>query len=140
MHPRPAAPLTGTQTPQATLQTASREAIAAHQFERLRAGLSHILASNGFYQRKYAGLDPQSLRDETTLQQLPFTTKRELIYDQGEHPPYGTNLTYPLHSYLRLHQTSGTTGQPLKILDTSESWDWWADCWHAIYQAAGVTN
>jgi phenylacetate-CoA ligase len=140
MHPRPAAPLTGTQAPQATLQTASREAIAAHQFERLRAGLSHILASNGFYQRKYAGLDPQSLRDETTLRQLPFTTKRELIHDQSEHPPYGANLTYPLRDYLRLHQTSGTTGQPLKILDTPGSWDWWADCWNAIYQAAGVAN
>ncbi len=140
MHPRPAAPLTGTQTSQVTLQTASREAIAAHQFERLRAGLSHILASNSFYQRKYAGLDPESIRDWDTLRQLPFTTKSELVNDQSEHPPYGTNLTYPLRDYLRLHQTSGTTGQPLKILDTPESWDWWAGCWNVIYQAAGVTN
>ncbi len=140
MHPRPAAPLIGTHPPQAALQTASREAIAAHQFERLRAGLSHILASNSFYQRKLAGFDPQSIRDESSFRQLPFTTKSELVNDQIEHPPYGTNLTYPLNRYLRLHQTSGTTGQPLKILDTPESWGWWADCWNIIYQAAGVTD
>jgi phenylacetate-CoA ligase len=140
MHPRPAAPQAGTQMPLPALQTASREAIEAHQFERLRAGLSYILASNSFYQRKYAGLDPQSIRDWDTLRQLPFTTKSELVSDQSEHPPYGTNLTYPLRRYLRLHQTSGTTGQPLKILDTPESWDWWADCWSVIYQAAGVTD
>ncbi|HEY7350824.1 MAG TPA: AMP-binding protein [Ktedonobacterales bacterium] len=140
MHPRPAAPLTETQTLQAALQTASREAIAAHQLERVQAGLQHILASNGFYQRKFAGLYPQSIRDEAAFRQLPFTTKGELIADQLEHPVYGTNLTYPLRSYLRLHQTSGTTGQPLKILDTPASWDWWADCWSVIYQAAGVTD
>ncbi len=140
MHPRPAAPLTGTKTRQPALQTASREAIAAHQFERLQAGLQFILASNGFYQRKLAGLDPQSIRDADSFRQLPFMVKSELVNDQIEHPPYGTNLTYPLSNYLRLHQTSGTTGQPLKILDTPESWDWWADCWNVIYQAAGVTN
>ncbi|HLV99203.1 MAG TPA: AMP-binding protein [Ktedonobacterales bacterium] len=140
MHPRPAAPLTGTQPPQPALQTASREAIAAHQFERLQAGLQFILTSNSFYQRKLAGLDLQSIRDMDTFRQLPFTVKSELVNDQIEHPPYGTNLTYPLSKYLRLHQTSGTTGQPLKILDTPESWDWWADCWSVIYQAAGVTN
>jgi phenylacetate-CoA ligase len=140
MHPRPAAPLTGEQTPQPALQTASREAIAAHQFARLQAGLDLILTSNDFYKRKFAGIDPQSIRDMDAFRQLPFTVKSELVQDQIEHPPYGTNLTYPLGKYLRLHQTSGTTGQPLKILDTPESWDWWADCWKAIYQAAGVTH
>jgi phenylacetate-CoA ligase len=140
MHPRPAAPQAGTQTPLPALQTASREDIAAHQFARLRAGLELILASNSFYQHKLAGFDPQSIRDLDSLRQLPFTLKSELVHDQSEHPPYGTNRTYPLSKYLRLHQTSGTTGQPLKILDTPESWDWWADCWSVIYHAAGVTN
>ena len=49
----------------------------------------------------------------------PFTTKAELVADQAEHPPYGSNLTYPLDRYSRLHQTSGTsTGRPLRWLDT----------------------
>ena len=63
-----------------------------------------------------------------------------MIEDQLAHPPFGRNLTYPLNHYVRLHQTSGTTGQPLKVLDTQESWDWWADCWTMVYEAAGVTR
>lgn len=72
------------------------------------------------------------------LASLPFTTKRELIADQEQNPLFGHNHTYPLSEYIRFHQTSGTTGHPLKILDTQESWDWWADCWTSVYQAAGV--
>jgi len=40
---------------------------------------------------------------------------------------------------VRLHQTSGTTGRPLRLLDTPESWEWWRECWQPIYRAAGVT-
>lgn len=70
---------------------------------------------------------------------IPFTTKAELSADQAAHPPFGTNLTYPLDRYVRLHQTSGTTGVPLRILDTAESWRWWAETWQYVYRAAGVT-
>jgi phenylacetate-CoA ligase len=75
----------------------------------------------------------------STLLDLPFTTKAELSEDQAAHPPFGTNLTYPIERYARLHQTSGTTGQPLRLLDTAESWDWWRECWQSVYRAAGVT-
>jgi phenylacetate-CoA ligase len=124
---------------QPTLQTATRAAIATYQINRMRTGLQRVLAGNAFYQRRLAGVDLSQLTDLDTLRLLPFTTKAELIDDQRTYPPYGTNLTHPLHDYVRLHQTSGTTGQPLKMLDTSESWDWWADCWTTIYRAAGVT-
>jgi phenylacetate-CoA ligase len=128
----------GDDLPFPTLQTASREAIATYQLNRLRTGLRRVLESNRFYQRKLAGVDPRQLTSLDALALLPFTVKAELVNDQLAHPPYGTNLTYPLREYVRLHQTSGTTGQPLKILDTMESWDWWADCWATIYRAAGV--
>src|SRR5262249_29614536 len=55
-----------------------------------------------------------------------------------QHPPFGTNLTFPLSRYTRIHQTSGTMGSPLKWLDTPESWSWWLDCWEHVYTAAGV--
>lgn len=76
--------------------------------------------------------------DLNALRVLPFTTKADLLEDQRAHPPYGTNLTDPLSAYIRFHQTSGTTGQPLRVLDTAASWEWWADCWATIYRAAGV--
>lgn len=140
MYSRSVAPPVETGFPNPTLQTASREQIATHQLHRLRAGLAGVLAQNPFYQRKLAGFDPRDLKSLDDLRRLPFTKKAELVADQRENPPYGTNLTFPLRNYVRLHQTSGTTGQPLKILDTTESWDWWADCWTTIYRAAGVSN
>jgi phenylacetate-CoA ligase len=113
------------------------------QVDRLRAMLRELLASNRFYGAKLraAGLsDAQDVRSLADLRQLPFTAKQELVDDQAAHPPYGTNLTYPLERYVRLHQTSGTTGNPLRWLDTAESWDWWARCWAAVYHGAGVTE
>src|SRR5262249_16838586 len=47
-------------------------------------------------------------------------------------------LTYPLARYCRLHQTSGTSGRPLRWLDTAESWDWLLDCWDAFYRIVGL--
>jgi phenylacetate-CoA ligase len=35
---------------------------------------------------------------------------------------------------VRLHQTSGTTGRPLRWLDTADSWRWVLDCWEQIYR------
>ena len=126
------------------LQMADRASIARYQQNRLRTGLSRIRdGSNRFVQRKLDGFDLRELggfagADSPAFRDLPFTTKQEFIEDQLEHPPYGTNLSNPLRDYVRLHQTSGTTGASLTILDTTETWDWWADCWTAVYHAAGV--
>ncbi len=121
------------------LEMASRIQIEAQQLARLQEGLVMLLAHNPFYQAKFSALTLplESLND---LSYLPFTTKQELVADQEAHSPFGRNLTYPLSQYVRLHQTSGTMGRPLKILDTQESWDWWAECWTYVYRAAGVTR
>ncbi len=123
------------------LENASRSLIEEHQLARLQLGLTRILPHNLFYEEKLlantASLTLQSLDD---LSSFPFTSKQEFVADQELHPLFGSNLTYPLNEYIRLHQTSGTTGRPLKVLDTQESWDWWAECWTSVYQAAGVTR
>jgi phenylacetate-CoA ligase len=69
---------------------------------------------------------------------VPFTTKAELAADFAAHPPYGSNLTFPRKQYTRFCQTSGTTGKPLAILDTPDSWDWMLANWARIYREAGV--
>ena len=102
------------------------------QWSRLSANFPELQRGNAFYRAKL----PKAARD---LADLPFTTKAELSEDQAAHPPFGTNLTYPIDRYVRLHQTSGTTGRPLRFLDTAESWEWWRECWQPIYRAAGVT-
>ena len=139
MPSQPVSTALGAGAPVGTLHTASRAEIAVHQLDRLRGGLRRVLAGNRFYQHKLAGCDFGALESLDSMRRLPFTTKAELVADQQAHPPYGTNLSFPLRDFVRLHQTSGTTGQPLKILDTAESWEWWAACWETVYTAAGVS-
>jgi phenylacetate-CoA ligase len=102
------------------------------QWSRLSERLPELRRDNAFYRAKL----PKTAR---ALNELPVTTKAELSLDQAAHPPFGTNLTYPPERYVRLHQTSGTTGRPLRLLDTALSWDWWRACWQPVYRAAGVT-
>lgn len=101
---------------------------------RLAELLRTILPAHRFYARKFAGLP---LDDWS---RLPFTTKDELLANQAEHPPYGELLTYPLERYTRLHQTSGTTGAPLRWLDTPTSWDRMLGCWDQMFAMVGVTT
>ncbi|HEY6410754.1 MAG TPA: hypothetical protein VIY29_25150 [Ktedonobacteraceae bacterium] len=121
------------------LETAARSLIETHQLARLQLGISRLLPANRFYQEKLSGTAAMAMESLAVLFHLPFTTKRDLVADQETNPVFGSNLTYPLSDYIRLHQSSGTTGHPLKILDTQESWDWWADCWATVYQGASVT-
>lgn len=123
------------------LETAGADARQARQYECLRHLLGEVLASNPFYQNKMreAGFTSvEDLRSLDDLRALPFTTKQELVDDQNAHPLFGTNLTFPSERYIRMHQTSGTTGRPLRWLDTAESWAWWGRCWATIYRAASV--
>lgn len=125
------------------IETASREDLARHQSARMQTLLREALASNPFYSKKLhdAGIaDARDSKSIADITRLPFTRKQELVDDQEAHPPFGTNLTYPLERYIRLHQTSGTLGKPMRWLDTRESWDWWARCWGAVYRAAGVSE
>jgi phenylacetate-CoA ligase len=118
----------------------SRAALEAGQLEQLRCLLAGIFPGNPFYRRKLesAGLTfaVSSLAD--FARRFPFTTKAELAANQLEHPPFGTNLTYPLACYTRFHQTSGTAGPPLRWLDTPESWEGLLASWREVYRAADV--
>jgi phenylacetate-CoA ligase len=110
------------------------------QERKLQTLMGAVTRTNRFYQSKFeqAGLTLDHPPASVDLERLPFTTKQELTEDHHRHPPYGTNLTFPLSAYTRIHQTSGTMGFPLKWLDTPESWAWWLDCWRQVYIAAGV--
>lgn len=119
-----------------------RDARVESQLRRLRGMLDPVLRDNAFYREKLKGAGLSGAGDVRTLddyRRLPFTTKPELSADQDAHPPYGSNLTYRLRDYVRVHQTSGTTGRPLRWLDTRQSWDWFAGCWRKVFDGAGVT-
>lgn len=118
----------------------SRDQLEAHQLEQLNHLLREIMPANPFYapRLKEAGLALPLRSLEEFTQAVPFTTKPELEANQQAHPPYGHNLTYPLDRYTRYHQTSGTSGKPLRWLDTRESWQWMVNNWKVVMQEARV--
>ncbi len=120
---------------------ATRDDLLRLQAQRLTALIAAILPANRFYARKLAeaGLTAADLRSTADLVHVPFTTKAELLADQAAHPPYGEVHTYPVERYSRLNQTSGTSGRPLRWLDTPESWSRLLDIWGELFRIARVT-
>ncbi len=111
------------------------------QLQKLRTMLGQINGRNPFYTKKLTavGATPSDIQSLDDLSNLPFTTKAELLQAQVDAPPFGTNATFAESAYTRLHQTSGTTGPPLRVIDTPESWDWWGTCWGYVLAGAGLT-
>ncbi len=118
----------------------SREAIAAHQLPQLRKLLHVVAAGNPYYgpRLQEAGLAGEVRTLDVFFRAMPFTRKEQIAADQQSHPPYGTNLTFPLSAYNRFTQTSATSGAPLRWLDTPESWQWMLDNWKQVLAAAEV--
>ncbi len=123
------------------LETASRERLRAIQEEKLTRLLDRVYGKNRFVTSKleHAGASPGDLRTLDDLAGLPFTTKAELMAAQ-DGGLLSDNCTFPETAYTRMHQTSGTTGAPLRVFDTAESWDWWGHCWGYVLAGAGLTS
>ncbi len=116
----------------------SQQDLESRQLALVKALLKEVCASNPFYQAKLSGLSTDFDAIASFQSSIPFTTKREWVADQEAHPPYGTNLTYPRGRYTRCHQTSGTSGKPMRWLDTPSSWDFVLDDWIEVMRAAGL--
>jgi len=103
--------------------------------ERLNGLIAEVSVSNEFQRDRLEGVVLRSLED---LRRVRPVDKDDLLADQQAHPPFGRNLTYPRERYVHLHQTSGTSGSTLRVLDTREDWEWWRACAHDVFAAAGV--
>lgn len=116
-----------------------RSQIEELQLRKLNDLLKAIVPANAFYARKLANRNTVSTLEEFS-RDFPLTTRHEVVRDRLEHPPYGSNLTFPVSAYVRCHQTSGTTTVPIRWLDTAESWDHIVENWVEILRAAGVSS
>jgi phenylacetate-CoA ligase len=119
------------------IEQLDRAALARLQLDKLNRLLAEMLPHNAFYRRKLAGC-PIRLESLEQLSTLPVTLKDELQPAAGDEP-FAANCTYPADRYVRCHQTSGTRGRPLVVLDTAEDWAWWVECWQYVLDAAEVT-
>lgn len=115
--------------------------LQALQCTKLRALLSALTPGNRFYTDRLPteGFDLSALTLDGFSANVGFTTRDEWTRDQLDHPPFGTNLTFPLERYSRLCRTTGTTGTPMFWLDTAETWSAMLDNWARVFEAAGVT-
>ena len=106
-----------------TLETLSRDGIEKLQMERLRKTLHHCLNSP-FYRKRFAEhqLRPEDIKTLDDLRKIPFTTKNDL----RENYPFGM-AAVPLEETVRLHSSSGTTGNPTVVLHTQRDLDQWAE-------------
>jgi phenylacetate-CoA ligase len=105
------------------------------RLSRLNQLLEEVRGLNTFQSGR---VPPGPLGSIDELETLPLTSKQELLDDQAEHPPFGTNVTYELERYSLVFQTSGSTGTPLKVLETPQDWDWWGRCLSRVWREAGV--
>ena len=104
-------------------ETMSRGDIEKLQLERLQATVRHCMNSE-FYKKRFdeAGLKPEDIKSLDDIRKIPFTTKQDL----RDTYPFGM-ASVPLRQCVRLHSSSGTTGNPTVILHTQKDLDEWAD-------------
>ena len=80
----------------------------------LQDQLAYLEASSHFYGERLRGVR-EHVRTPADLHRLPFTTKEELREGQRREPPFGPHLCAPRERLVRVHVTSGTTGEPVAV-------------------------
>ena len=73
------------------------------------------LAGSTFYRQHHPAAPVDLPTQLSDLVELPLTDKNLLRSDQAEHPPFGSYLNHPHESIVRLHRTSGTSGQAMNL-------------------------
>ena len=104
-------------------ETLSHEELKKLQLERLQATVKHCMNSP-FYKKRFEeiGLKPEDIKSLDDIRKIPFTTKQDL----RDTYPFGI-ASVPLRQCVRLHSSSGTTGNPTVILHTQKDLDEWAN-------------
>lgn len=106
------------------LETLPREQLNQLQLQRFKDQMQYVIDRSPMYRRKYeeAGIKPSDIRTLSDIQNVPFTLKEELRESQAEHPPWGDFLCVPPEEGVRVFQTTGTTGVPVRILLNKNDW------------------
>jgi phenylacetate-CoA ligase len=81
---------------------------------------------------------PEDVRSLDDLSRLPFSSRDSVRAGQASRPPYGTHLTQPLHDSVRVSESAGTSGAPLRWLDTRQDLECLAELWTTALRAIGV--
>jgi phenylacetate-CoA ligase len=118
-------------------ETMPREALEAIQLRRLQATLERAYATVPFYRKQFekAGFKPGDIRSLRDLHKVPFTTKQDL----RDNYPFGM-FAVPMDNVVRIHASSGTTGQPTVVGYTARDIGTWAALMARSLTAGGATR
>ncbi len=118
-------------------ETMPREALEAIQLKRLQATLSRVYATVPFYRKQFekGGIRPGDIRTLGDLKSVPFTTKQDL----RDNYPYGM-FAVPMDNVVRIHASSGTTGQPTVVGYTARDINTWAELMARALSSGGATR
>ena len=121
---------------QPELETMSREALEALQLARLRTQLARVYVNVPLYRRKFdeSGFRPEQLESLADLTRVPFTVKDDL----REAYPFGM-FAVPQRDIVRVHSSSGTTGQVSVVGYTRGDVERWSELMARTLACAGAT-
>jgi phenylacetate-CoA ligase len=116
------------------LERASIDELRAAQLDRLRWSLNHAFENSPHYASSFAqaGVHPDDLKSLDDLRHFPFTTKADLRAGY----PYGM-FAVPMDDIVRIHASSGTTGQPTVVGYNRNDIDVWSEVMARSIRASG---
>jgi phenylacetate-CoA ligase len=116
------------------MERASVDELRATQLDRLKQSVTHAYNNVALYRERFdqKGIHPSDIKTLDDLSIVPFTTKSDL----RDHYPFGLFAT-PMDQIVRLHASSGTTGNPTVVGYTQNDIDHWANLVARSIRAAG---
>ena len=117
------------------VECADRKKIRELQLERLKHSVQYCYDNVPHYKKKMdeLGIKPGHIKTLKDIEKLPFTTKDDL----RDNYPYGM-FAVPMKKIVRVHGSSGTTGNPTIVGYTRHDLDMWTGLVTRIACAAGV--
>ena len=118
-----------------SVESISRDEMAALQVERLRSCVVRVAANVPLYRERLAavGIGPEDIRRPEDLARLPFTVKQDL----RDNYPFGL-FAVPMSEVVRLHASSGTTGKMTVVGYTANDIAVWTDLVARALSIAGA--
>ena len=121
------------------LETLPREKLVEIELKNFRKYMRYAKEHSIFYRKKFEGIEPEDLKTREDIKSLPPTDKEDLRIAQEREEPtiYGDILGVDLKEVSDFRQTSGTTGKPVYVPESYESWQWRVEIWCHILWMAG---
>ena len=112
------------------------------QLRKVKRIINWAWLNSPFYREKLdrSGVVPKDIQTLDDLRSIPLTKKSEWLESQGSNTwGFGTNLAVPESDLIRYHQTSGTTGKPVRLAFSTRDWNSWLECWGYGLSACNLT-